>query len=186
MLLLLQIFLFTVFIKKKKLAADHDLCFWQVIIKFGDREINKSPFSVKVEGAAGDPTKVTASGPGLEKTGVIATKRTYFEVFTKSEFILCLAVCLFFLIRIKFQLKFLKTILRLVKMCHVMQFYDSFIKFHVFTLHMNFLYKKKNASQRELTQSWFMCISLSISIYSWNVIQWVGRLVLWVCADLFW
>lgn len=91
MLLLLQIFLFTVF-KKKKLAADHDLWFWQVIIKFGDREINKSPFSVKVEGAAGDPTKVTASGPGLEKTGVIATKRTYFEVFTKSEFILCLAV----------------------------------------------------------------------------------------------
>lgn len=98
MLLLLQIFLFTVFIKKKKLAADHDLCFWQVIIKFGDREINKSPFSVKVEGAAGDPTKVTASGPGLEKTGVIATKRTYFEVFTKSEFILCLSVyvCFFF------------------------------------------------------------------------------------------
>lgn len=95
MLLLLQIFLFTVF-KKKNLAAEHDLWFWQVIIKFGDREINKSPFSVKVEGAAGDPTKVTASGPGLEKTGVIATKRTYFEVFTKSEFILCLAVYVFF------------------------------------------------------------------------------------------
>ncbi|XP_078339973.1 filamin-A-like isoform X11 [Crassostrea virginica] len=57
---------------------------YKVIIKFGDREINKSPFSVKVEGAAGDPTKVTASGPGLEKTGVIATKRTYFEVFTKN------------------------------------------------------------------------------------------------------
>ncbi|XP_052680465.1 filamin-C-like isoform X8 [Crassostrea angulata] len=57
---------------------------YKVIIKFGEREINKSPFSVKVEGAAGDPTKVTASGPGLEKTGVIATKRTYFEVFTKK------------------------------------------------------------------------------------------------------
>jgi filamin len=59
--------------------------FLQVIIKFGEKEINKSPFKVKVEGAAGDPTKVTASGPGLEKTGVIATKRTYFEVFTKSK-----------------------------------------------------------------------------------------------------
>ncbi|XP_056000448.1 filamin-A-like isoform X18 [Ostrea edulis] len=57
---------------------------YKVIIKFGDKEINKSPFTVKVEGAAGDPTKVTASGPGLEKTGVIATKRTYFEVFTKN------------------------------------------------------------------------------------------------------
>ncbi|XP_061187564.1 filamin-A-like isoform X11 [Saccostrea echinata] len=57
---------------------------YKVIIKFGEKEINKSPFSVKVEGAAGDPTKVTASGPGLEKTGVIATKRTYFEVFTKN------------------------------------------------------------------------------------------------------
>ena len=65
---------------------------WQVIIKFGDREINKSPFSVKVEGAAGDPTKVTASGPGLEKTGVIATKRTYFEVFTKSEYIFSVTI----------------------------------------------------------------------------------------------
>lgn len=164
MLLLLQIFLFTVFIKKKKLAADHDLCFWQVIIKFGDREINKSPFSVKVEGAAGDPTKVTASGPGLEKTGVIATKRTYFEVFTKSEFILCLAVYVcFFLIRIKFQLKFLKTILRLVKMCHVMQFYDSFIKFHVFTLRMNFLYKKK--CQSKGVNSIMIHVHLSLNIY---------------------
>ncbi|KAK3102524.1 hypothetical protein FSP39_011943 [Pinctada imbricata] len=57
---------------------------YKVIIKFGDKEINKSPFKVKVEGQAGDASKVTASGPGLEKTGVVATKRTYFEVFTKN------------------------------------------------------------------------------------------------------
>ncbi|BFZ10498.1 hypothetical protein BsWGS_13537 [Bradybaena similaris] len=56
----------------------------RVIIKFSTKEIPKSPFSVKVEGAAGDPTKVTAAGPGLEKTGVIASKKTYFEVYTQQ------------------------------------------------------------------------------------------------------
>lgn len=38
-----------------------------------------------VEAAAGDASKVTASGPGLEKTGVIVSKKTYFEVFTKGN-----------------------------------------------------------------------------------------------------
>lgn len=57
---------------------------YQVIIKFGGKEISKSPFKVRVEGAAGDANKVTAAGPGIEKTGVVASKRTYFEVFTKS------------------------------------------------------------------------------------------------------
>ena len=59
--------------------------FTQVIIKFANKEIPKSPYTVCVEGAAGDPSKVTAAGPGLEKTGVIAGKKTYFEVFTKSK-----------------------------------------------------------------------------------------------------
>ncbi|XP_052093723.1 filamin-C-like isoform X17 [Mytilus californianus] len=58
---------------------------YKVIIKFGAKEVNKSPFKVKVEGAAGDASKVTASGPGIEKTGVVASKRTYFEVFTKNS-----------------------------------------------------------------------------------------------------
>ncbi|XP_071141424.1 filamin-C-like isoform X30 [Mytilus edulis] len=57
---------------------------YKVIIKFGAKEVNKSPFKVKVEGAAGDASKVTAAGPGIEKTGVVASKRTYFEVFTKK------------------------------------------------------------------------------------------------------
>ncbi|XP_071141457.1 filamin-C-like isoform X33 [Mytilus edulis] len=58
---------------------------YKVIIKFGAKEVNKSPFKVKVEGAAGDASKVTAAGPGIEKTGVVASKRTYFEVFTKNS-----------------------------------------------------------------------------------------------------
>ena len=58
---------------------------YRVIIKFGEKEINRSPFKVLVEGAAGDASKVTASGPGLEKTGVVVSKKTYFEVFTKGK-----------------------------------------------------------------------------------------------------
>lgn len=58
----------------------------KVIIKFAGKEIPKSPFTVKVEGAAGDPAKVTAAGPGLEKTGVIVLKKTYFEVYTQRTF----------------------------------------------------------------------------------------------------
>lgn len=56
-----------------------------MIIKFAVKEIPKSPFKVVVEGAAGDATKVTAKGPGIEKTGVVATKKTYFEVYTKGK-----------------------------------------------------------------------------------------------------
>ncbi|RUS81267.1 hypothetical protein EGW08_010971 [Elysia chlorotica] len=55
---------------------------YRIVVKFSGKDIPKSPFNVKVEGAAGDPTKVTAAGPGLEKTGVIVGKKTYFEVFT--------------------------------------------------------------------------------------------------------
>jgi len=57
---------------------------YTVTIKFAERDIPKSPFTVGVEGFAGDPSKVTASGPGLEKTGVMVKKRTHFEVFTKN------------------------------------------------------------------------------------------------------
>ncbi|XP_052286873.1 filamin-A-like isoform X5 [Dreissena polymorpha] len=57
---------------------------YRVIIKWSEKEIAKSPFKVLVEGAAGDASKVTAAGPGLEKTGVTVNKKTYFEVFTKE------------------------------------------------------------------------------------------------------
>ena len=54
-------------------------------MKFANKEIPKSPFEVMVEGAAGDASKVTAAGPGLERSGVQVKKKTYFEVFTKGE-----------------------------------------------------------------------------------------------------
>ncbi|XP_053627228.2 filamin-A isoform X8 [Cherax quadricarinatus] len=55
-----------------------------VIVKFSGREIPKSPFRVNVSGFAGDPTKVTASGPGLEPEGVTINRPTYFDIFTKD------------------------------------------------------------------------------------------------------
>lgn len=146
------------------------MCFWQVIIKFGDREINKSPFSVKVEGAAGDPTKVTASGPGLEKTGVIATKRTYFEVFTKSEFIFCLAVYLY--LNKNKILKIVKTMTVKYVSCYAILKFIHQVSWFYFTYEFS-IEKKNNASQRELTQSWFMCISIYISIHG----MWYNELV---------
>lgn len=39
-----------------------------------------------VEGHAGDPAKVTASGPGLEPVGVMTGKPTYFDIFTKGNY----------------------------------------------------------------------------------------------------
>ncbi|KAL8582065.1 hypothetical protein ACOMHN_028046 [Nucella lapillus] len=57
---------------------------YKVIILFAGKEIGKSPFTVTVEGAAGDASKVTAKGPGIEKSGVVATKKTYFEIFVKG------------------------------------------------------------------------------------------------------
>jgi len=57
---------------------------YKVIIKFANKEIPKSPFTVTVEGQAGDATKVTASGPGLERTGNMVGKKAHFEVFTKK------------------------------------------------------------------------------------------------------
>lgn len=56
----------------------------KVHVRFANREIPKSPFVVKVEGMAGDPSKVTASGPGLEKNGNVVKKKAGFDVFTKS------------------------------------------------------------------------------------------------------
>lgn len=58
----------------------------QVMIQFAGQEIPKSPFKVMVEGAPGDPSQVTAAGPGLEPYGVQAGKKTYFEVYTEGKF----------------------------------------------------------------------------------------------------
>lgn len=56
----------------------------KVTVRFAGKEIPKSPYGVLVEGHAGDPKKVTASGPGLEPTGVMVGRPTYFDVFTKD------------------------------------------------------------------------------------------------------
>ena len=57
---------------------------YTVNIKFAGQDVPKSPFVVGVKGKAGDPSKVTASGPGLEQNGVIENKKTHFEVYTKG------------------------------------------------------------------------------------------------------
>lgn len=54
----------------------------KVRVLFAGREIPKSPYNVMVESQAGDPSKVTASGPGIQPTGVIVNKPTYFDIFT--------------------------------------------------------------------------------------------------------
>ncbi|XP_049804905.1 filamin-A isoform X1 [Schistocerca nitens] len=56
----------------------------KVSVKFAGREIPKSPYNVLVEGHAGDPTKVTASGPGLQPEGVMINRPTYFDISTKD------------------------------------------------------------------------------------------------------
>ena len=49
---------------------------------YANRHIPASPYSVLVEGFAGDAAKVTAAGPGLEPEGVVANKPTHFQIFT--------------------------------------------------------------------------------------------------------
>jgi len=53
-------------------------------VRYNGQEIPKSPFPVQVEGFAGDASKVTASGPGLEPEGVVVLRPTYFDIFTKD------------------------------------------------------------------------------------------------------
>ncbi|KAG8129894.1 hypothetical protein E2320_016779 [Naja naja] len=54
----------------------------KVTVLFAGQHIAKSPFEVNVDKSHGDASKVTAQGPGLEPTGNIANKTTYFEIFT--------------------------------------------------------------------------------------------------------
>ncbi|XP_070349739.1 filamin-B isoform X4 [Equus asinus] len=54
----------------------------KVTVLFAGQHISKSPFEVNVDKAHGDASKVTAKGPGLEATGNIANKPTYFDIYT--------------------------------------------------------------------------------------------------------
>ncbi|CAK9811186.1 cher [Anthophora plagiata] len=56
----------------------------KIKILFAGREIPKSPYVVNVEAQAGDPSKVTASGPGLHWDDVIVNRPTFFDIFTKD------------------------------------------------------------------------------------------------------
>lgn len=62
----------------------------QVTVLFAGQEIPKSPFEVNVDKAQGDPSKVTAKGPGLEPVGNIANKPTYFDIYTAGQLDTCL------------------------------------------------------------------------------------------------
>ncbi|XP_063219242.1 filamin-A [Bacillus rossius redtenbacheri] len=56
----------------------------KVSVRFAGREIPKSPYTVLVEGHAGDPSKVVASGPGLQPEGIMINRPTYFDISTKD------------------------------------------------------------------------------------------------------
>lgn len=52
---------------------------------FAGQDIDKSPYAVNVAKDMGDPSKVHARGPGLERTGNVANKPTYFDIYTAGE-----------------------------------------------------------------------------------------------------
>ncbi|XP_034027949.1 filamin-A isoform X3 [Thalassophryne amazonica] len=54
----------------------------KVTVLFAGQHISKSPFEVDVGTAQGDSSKATAQGPGIEPSGNIANKSTYFDVYT--------------------------------------------------------------------------------------------------------
>ncbi|XP_062318218.1 filamin-C-like isoform X2 [Osmerus eperlanus] len=53
-----------------------------VKVLFAGQDIDKSPYKVNVAKAMGDSNKVQARGPGLEATGNVANKPTYFDIYT--------------------------------------------------------------------------------------------------------
>lgn len=60
-----------------KMEGDH-----HVVVKFAGADVPKSPFTVKVEGHAGDASKVKVNGAGIVANGVQVGKPTSFEVDT--------------------------------------------------------------------------------------------------------
>ncbi|XP_067446272.1 filamin-C-like isoform X1 [Thunnus thynnus] len=54
----------------------------KVKVLFAGQDIDKSPYTVNVAKDMGDPSKVHARGPGLDPTGNVANKDTYFDIYT--------------------------------------------------------------------------------------------------------
>ena len=52
---------------------------------FAGQDIDKSPYTVNVTKTMGDASKVHARGPGLDATGNVANKPTYFDIYTAGE-----------------------------------------------------------------------------------------------------
>uniref|UniRef100_A0A8C8G4L5 Calponin-homology (CH) domain-containing protein n=1 Tax=Oncorhynchus tshawytscha TaxID=74940 RepID=A0A8C8G4L5_ONCTS len=57
----------------------------KVKVLFAGQDVDKSPYTVNVDKAIGDPNKVQARGPGLEATGNMANKPTYFYIYTAGR-----------------------------------------------------------------------------------------------------
>lgn len=60
-------------------------CPSQVKVLFAGQDIDRSPFVVNVSKALGDPNRVQARGPGLQPTGNVANKPTYFDIYTAGK-----------------------------------------------------------------------------------------------------
>ncbi|XP_029350557.1 filamin-C-like isoform X7 [Echeneis naucrates] len=54
----------------------------KVKVLFAGQDIDRSPFTVNVSKAMGDPSRVQARGPGLQPMGNMANKPTYFDIYT--------------------------------------------------------------------------------------------------------
>uniref|UniRef100_A0A8D3CB60 Filamin C, gamma b (actin binding protein 280) n=1 Tax=Scophthalmus maximus TaxID=52904 RepID=A0A8D3CB60_SCOMX len=54
----------------------------RVKVLFAGQDIDRSPFVVHVSKALGDPSRVQARGPGLQPTGNVSNKPTYFDIYT--------------------------------------------------------------------------------------------------------
>ncbi|KAM9845887.1 filamin-C-like isoform 2-T2 [Aulostomus maculatus] len=54
----------------------------KVKVLFAGQDIDRSPFMVNVSKAMGDPNRVQARGLGLQPTGNVANKPTYFDIYT--------------------------------------------------------------------------------------------------------
>lgn len=57
----------------------------QVKVLFAGQDIDRSPFIVNVSKVMGDPTRVQARGLGLQPTGNVANKPTYFDIYTAGK-----------------------------------------------------------------------------------------------------
>lgn len=56
---------------------------------FNGAGIPKSPYKVEVKGVAGDPSKCTTEGPGIQPKGNLIGKATWFKINTRGIHFKC-------------------------------------------------------------------------------------------------